>query len=353
MRIYVKMLAMILPLWMALLLSVAAPAAHAAEQAGPLRVCATLPDLGSLAREVGGDQVTVTVFAKGLENPHFVEAKPSFVKALSRADLFVQGGLELEAAWAPVLLQNARNGRVLPGNPGYLDASTVIAPLEVPTGTIDRSMGDVHPEGNPHYLLDPMNGLKVARLIRDRLTELRPANRSYFHERYETFRRKTTGAMVGEKLAAKYELEKLALLYEQGRLGAFLKERKDDALLGGWLGKMLPYYGTSVVADHNMWPYFARRFGISVKGFLEPKPGVSPTTSHLGSLVAGMRSEGIRIVIATPYFDAKALKFVADKGGARIVNLAHQAGARQGADDYLGVVDYNVRALAAALAGAR
>ena len=352
MRMHMRMLGMVLPLWMAVLSGVATPSAHAAEQGKPLRVCATLPDLGSLAREVGGDQVTVTVFAKGMENPHFVEAKPSFVKALSKADLFVQGGLELEAAWAPVLLLNARNGKVQPGNAGYVDASAVITPLEVPTGSVDRSMGDVHPEGNPHYLLDPMNGLKVAKLIRDRLTELRPAGKSYFYDRYEMFRRKMAGVMVGEKLAAKYDIEKLALLYEQGRLGAFLKEHKDDALLGGWLGKMLPYYGTRVVADHNMWPYFARRFGISVKGFLEPKPGVSPTTSHLGNLVAKMRSEDIKIVIATPYFDAKALKFVAEKSGARIVNLAHQAGARQGADDYLGVVDHNVRALAAALGGA-
>lgn len=351
MHILTRMLAMMLPLWMAVLLSVATPSAHAEER--PLRVCATLPDLGSLVREVGGDQVAVTVFAKGMENPHFVEAKPSFIKALSRADLFIQGGLEMEVGWAPVLLQNARNGKVLPGNPGYLDASMAITPLEVPTRTIDRSMGDVHPEGNPHYLLDPMNGLKVARLVRDRLAELRPANKAYFNDRYEIFRRKVAGAMVGEKLAAKYELEKLALLSEQGRLGAFLKERKDDALLGGWLGSMLPYSGTRVVADHNMWPYFARRFGISVKGFLEPKPGISPTTSHLGSLVAQMRTEGIKIVIATPYFDAKALKFVADKSGARIVSLAHQVGAQRGVEDYIGMIDFDVRTLAAALAGAR
>jgi hypothetical protein len=162
--------------------------------------------------------------------------------------------MEMEVGWTPVLLQNARNGRVLSGNSGYLDASTVVVPLEMPTGMVDRSMGDVHPDGNPHYLLDPMNGLKVAGLIRDRLVELRPAKKSYFSDRYEAFRQKTAMAMVGEKLAAKYEVEKLALLYQQGRLGAFLKERKEDALLGGWLGKMLPYAGTRAAADHNQWP---------------------------------------------------------------------------------------------------
>jgi ABC-type Zn uptake system ZnuABC Zn-binding protein ZnuA len=118
----------------------------------------------SLVREVGGDRVSVTYFAKGTEDPHFVEAKPSFIKALSQCDLYVQTGMDLEIGWAPVLLQNARNGAVLPGAPGYLDASKVISPLEIPTGPTDRSMGDVHPLGNPHYLLDPLNGPKVARL---------------------------------------------------------------------------------------------------------------------------------------------------------------------------------------------
>lgn len=317
--------------------------------AGPLRVCVTLPDLGSLAREIGGDEVKVTVFAKGMENPHFVEAKPSFVKELSKADLFIEGGLELEAAWAPVLLQNARNIKVQPDNPGYLKASVVVKPLEVPTGTIDRSRGDVHPEGNPHYLLDPLNGLKVANLIKDRLSELRPDKSSYFSERYKMFRSKMANAMVGEKLAAKHDMEKLAQLYEQGKLGAFLKGRKEEAELGGWLGKMLPYAGTKVIADHNMWPYFASRFRISVRGFLEPKPGVSPSTSHLGKIVTRMRNEGVGIVIATPYFNSKSLKFVSEKGGARIVNLAHQVGAREGVDDYFGVFDYNINALLTAL----
>ena len=142
---------------------------HGQEAGKPLKVCATVPELGSLVREIGGNQVAVTVFAKGTENPHFVEAKPSLIKELSQADLYVQMGLELEVGWAPVLLQNASNGKVLQGARGYLDASTVINPMDIPSGTIDRSMGDVHPYGNPHYLTDPLNGLKVAALIRDKL----------------------------------------------------------------------------------------------------------------------------------------------------------------------------------------
>ena len=136
-------------------------------QQEPLRVAATTPELGSLAREIGGEHVTVVVFAKGTEDAHFVEAKPSFIKELSQVDVYIQAGMDLEVGWAPVLLQNARNSKVLPGAPGYIDASTVITPLEVPTGPIDRSMGDVHPGGNPHYLTDPLNGLRVAELLRD------------------------------------------------------------------------------------------------------------------------------------------------------------------------------------------
>ena len=129
-------------------------------QQEPLRVAATVSELGSLAREMGGEHVTVVVFAKGTEDAHFVEAKPSFIKELSQADVYIQAGMDLEAGWAPVLLQNARNSKILPGAPGYIDASTVITPLDVPTGPIDRSMGDVHPAGNPHYLTDPLNGLR-------------------------------------------------------------------------------------------------------------------------------------------------------------------------------------------------
>jgi ABC-type Zn uptake system ZnuABC Zn-binding protein ZnuA len=319
--------------------------------AQPIQVCATVPELGSLAHEVGGDQVAVSVFGKGTEDPHFVEAKPSFIKVLSQCELYLQMGMELEMGWAPVLLQNARNGRVLPGARGYLDASAVITPLEVPSGPVDRSMGDVHPAGNPHYLLDPVNGLRVARLIRDKLSELRPERQKYFDERYADFRQRLGAALVGAALAKKYDVEKLALLFEAGKLGDFLKSQGEESLLGGWFGLMMPYRGAKVVADHNMWPYFARRFGISVIGFLEPKPGLPPTTKHLNDLIESMRAQGVKVILANPYFDPRFAQFVAERTGAQVVNIAHMVGARPGTDDYISMVDYDVRRLAGALRG--
>jgi ABC-type Zn uptake system ZnuABC Zn-binding protein ZnuA len=331
----------------------AASLAKAQESSVPIQVAATVPQLGSLAREVGGDEVSVTVFAKGTEDSHFVEPKPSFIKALSRADLYIQVGMDDEVGWAPVLLQNARNGKVLPGASGHLDASTAVTPLEVPTGSLSRALGDVHPSGNPHYLLDPINGLKAAQLIRDKFSELRPAKKQYFAERYDAFRQRLARALVGEALAQKYDIEKLALLQDQGRLNSFLKQQGDDKLLGGWLGAMLPYNTTKVVDDHNMWPYFARRFGIQVIGHMEPLPGVPPTTKHLGELVERMRAEKVPLVLTSVFYDPRHARFVSERTGAKVVNMANQVGAREGTDDYLSMFDYNVRQLVAALGGGR
>lgn len=322
-----------------------------AQSTKPIQVCATIPDLGDLAQEIGGDQVKVAVFAKSQEDPHFVEAKPSFIKALSQADLFLQIGMELEIGYAPVLLQNARNSRVLVGAPGYVDCSKVITPMEIPTGPVDRSMGDVHPLGNPHYMTDPLNGLRVARLIRDRFTELRPEKKSLFEERYTNFYRKIGNAMAGDKLAGKYDFEKLALLYEEGKIESFLKEQKEEGSLGGWLGMMLPYKGSKVVADHNLWPYFARRFGILLIGFMEPKPGISPTTKHLQELIEMMKAEKVKVILASPYYDIRHAQFVSKNTGAKIVPMAHQVGSRPGTDNYLKMIDYNIRQLVIALGG--
>jgi ABC-type Zn uptake system ZnuABC Zn-binding protein ZnuA len=315
----------------------------------PLAVCCTTIDLGALVGEIGGDQVAVTTFVKGPEDPHFIEAKPSFVKALAQADLFVLVGMDLEVGWVPVLLRSCRNAAVLPGAAGYVDASTAITPLGVPGAPIDRSMGDVHALGNPHYLADPLNGLKVADLIRRRLTDRRPDRKAYFDERFADFKQRVGRALVGEELAKKYDFEKLALLHEHGKLLAFLKEQGLEGALGGWLGRCAPAFGAQAVSDHDLWPYFAKRFGIVVAGFLEPRPGIPPTTRHLGEVVALMKSSGIRAIFSVPYFDAKHAHFVAKAAGAKVATMAHQTGARDGTPDYLAWVDYNVSQACAAL----
>jgi ABC-type Zn uptake system ZnuABC Zn-binding protein ZnuA len=319
----------------------------------PLAVCATIPDLGDLTREVGGDQVSVTSFTPPRGDAHFLEARPGFIKALSKADLFVVNGLELEVGWVPVLLQGARNGKILPGNPGYLDASRVIEPEQIPQTPMDRSMGDVHPYGNPHYLVDPLNGLRVAELIRDALIAARPAKDKLFRERFNSFQGRLLSALVGAPLAKKYDARKLAILYERGRLESFLKEQGDDKQLGGWLGQMLPHRGLRVATEHNLWVYFAKRYGIEVVGYMEPKPGVPPTTRHLRELIEKMKALGVKLILALPYYDSQYGRFVSEQTGAKVLPMAHQVGSRPGADDYLKTCGYNVKMIVEALGAGR
>jgi ABC-type Zn uptake system ZnuABC Zn-binding protein ZnuA len=326
-------------------LALAAGAAPAGAE--PLRVVTTVPDLADLVREVGGDTVAVEALVKGPQDPHFVEPRPSFVRALHEADLFVQVGLELEIGWAPVLLQSARNAKVLPGGPGHLEAASAIAPLEVPTTRVDRSMGDVHPYGNPHFLADPLNGLRVAAAIRDRLTRLRPDESAGFETRYQAFARRLMEKLVGAELAARHEPEALASAIEGGRLDALLGGATDR--VGGWLGALRPHAGTRVVQDHRLWPYFARRFQLEPVAELEPKPGIAPTTAHLADVVEQVRALHVPLILASPYFDPRHARRVAEQTGARVVVLAHQVGAREGTDGYLEMVDSNVGQVAEAL----
>lgn len=279
----------------------------------PLRVVSTTPDLGALAREIGGDAIELTVLAKPGDDPHVLDAKPSFIRALHRADVFIQTGLELEAGWAPLLLQGARNARILPGRSGYIDASTVITPLEVPTGPLDRSHGDVHAGGNPHYLLDPRAGRAVAGLLRDRFSDLRPDRAAAFQERYADFIRRLDD-----------------------------EERR-------WDERLAAHRGAALVGDHTLWIYFADRFGFRMAEYLEPKPGIPPTTRHMQTVIEVMQREGVRVLLASPYFDERHADFVARRTGAAIARLAHQPGSRPGSEGYIGMIRHNVEALAIAL----
>jgi ABC-type Zn uptake system ZnuABC Zn-binding protein ZnuA len=316
-----------------------------------LSVCATVPDLGSLARDLGGEDVSVTVFVPPMGDAHFLEARPSFVKALSRADLFLVNGLDLEVGWAPVLWENARNPRVLPGGPGFLDGSLGIEVKEQPAGVIDRAMGDVHPYGNPHYLLDPVNGLRVAERLRDALIAARPAQEKEFKERFTKLKARLGAALVGEELAKKYDVLKLSILHDRGKLMDFLKTQGDANRLGGWLSSMLPFKGKPIATDHNLWTYFAWRFGLEVAGTMEPKPGIPPSTKHLAELVETIKKHEVKVVLQAVYYDPQYANFLVEKAGVQVVPMAHQVGSRPGTDDYVAVCDYNVKQVVLALGG--
>jgi ABC-type Zn uptake system ZnuABC Zn-binding protein ZnuA len=341
---------------LACVLALAAAALVGVPDAGadvePLQVCGTTPDLGALTQEVGGDRVRLTVFVKPTEDPHFAEARPSYVRALNEADLFIQIGLDLETGYAPLLLQQARNPRILQGTQGFLDASVAIdRRLDVPTGAVDRSMGDVHAAGNPHFLLDPLRGLAVARLIAQRLAVLRPESKTYFDERLADFQRRLFTALVGPGLAARYgdDVPKLALLYRNGKLASFLDEQRQRAELGGWLAAMLPHLGARAVDDHPIWSYFAETFGLRIVAHLEPLPGVPPTTKHLERVIEAIRAQGVRIVLASAYYDPRYARLVAESTGAKVLAMANQVEAVPAAKTYLDMVTYNVERVVSAL----
>jgi len=280
---------------------------------GKLNVVSTTEDLGSLAREIGGDKVSVTALAKGYQDPHFVDPKPSFILAVSRADVLIVVGRELEIGWLPPLLTSSRNGKIQQAGKGYLDASTNVRILEIPTGQITRAMGDVHPLGNPHYWLEPGNGRRIAQSIRDKFSELSPGNASYFAQRYTDF---DTRLAAGEKR---------------------------------WDAAMAPYKGTKIVTYHRSWPNFMERFGLDVMGYVEPKPGIPPSPSHTIELIDEMKRQGAKLIVVEPYFDLKTPQAIATQVGGKVLVLAPSVGGSKEATDYIQLFDYDVNQLVAAL----
>lgn len=277
--------------------------------AAAVKVVATTEDLAVLTSEVGGDKVSVEALARGYQDPHFVEPKPSFILKLHSADLLVLVGRELEIGWLPPLVQQSRNANIQPGARGYLDASLTVKILEIPTGQITRAMGDVHPQGNPHYWLDPGNGRRIAKAIQAKLTELSPADGPYFAQRFADFDR---------------------------RLGEAEKR---------WDAAMAPYKGVKIVTYHRSWPNFAERFGLDVVGYVEPKPGIPPSPGHTLDLVQEMKRQNIKVIAVEPYFDLKTPNAVARDTGATVLVLAPSVNGVKEATDYIKLFDYNVNLL--------
>lgn len=282
-----------------------------------LKVVTTTTDLASITKDIGGDLVSVTAIAKGYQDPHFVEAKPSYLLHLRNADLFIQIGLELEVAWAPSLLTNARNGKILPGNPGFLDVSNGCEILQKIAGGVDRSQGDVHPFGNPHYWLDPENGRVIARNIANKLVELDSENSAAYKSHLAAFEIKLTA-----------------------------KEKEWDALVA-------PLKGQKIITYHNSWPNFAKRFGLEVVNFVEPKAGIPPSPAHVQKLIAQMTKEKIPLLLMEPYFDSKLPEKITHASGAKLLVFPPSVGAEKGVDTYFDLFDHNLKLLKEAAPSAR
>jgi zinc/manganese transport system substrate-binding protein len=297
------------------LVSIAALAvlATASPAGAAVNVVATTEDLADLVRQVGGDRVKVESIARGYQDPHFVEAKPSFILKLAKADLLVAVGRELEIGWLPPLIQQSRNAKVQPGADGYLDASLTAKILEIPTGQVTRAMGDVHPLGNPHYWLDPGNGRRIAKAIAGKLSQMAPADAATFAARYADF---------DKRLA---EAEKR------------------------WDATMAPYKGLKVVTYHRSWPNFVDRFSLDVIGYVEPRPGIPPSPGHTIDLIREMKRQNVKILMVEPYFDLKTPQSIGRETGAKVVVLPPSVGGEKEITDYISLFDYDLNLLVAAI----
>jgi zinc/manganese transport system substrate-binding protein len=271
-----------------------------------LKVITTLTDLASLTHEVGGDKVDVEALAKGYQDPHFVDPKPSFLLKLRHADLLILVGLDLEIGWLPPLITQSGNGTIQPASPGYLDASQFAEILEIPQGAVSRAEGDVHPLGNPHYWLDPDNGRRIAKGIANKLAEMDPSDRAYFQQREQDFEKRLAEA-----------------------------DKK-------WQAQMATYRGRKIVTYHRSWPNFAKHFGLDVIGYIEPRPGIPPTPSHTIELVNLMKRENTKIELLEPYFDVKTPESIASMVGGKVVVMMPSVGGKPEITDYFKLFDYDI-----------
>ena len=308
-----------------------------------LNIVTTTSDLAAIAKAVAGNKATVRSICTGKEDPHMLQAKPSVILLARDADLWIRIGLELEIGWEPPILDGSRNSRIRPGSPGHLDVSESALVLDVPKTAITRAMGDVHPMGNPHYWLDPLNGRRIAAAIADRLAILSPADADYFHHNAKRFQEALDARMFGEELLKAAGADMLWARTTDGTLAAFLEEPANKGKVGGWVAAMMPLRGQGIITYHRSWVYFSHRFGLSVVAELEPKPGVPPTAAHLAEVAEMAKAGGVRIILQEPFYSAKAANQVAAKTGARVVVVANSVGGQPEATDYLTLMDLIVK----------
>ena len=270
-----------------------------------VNIVTSVPDYAAIAKEIGGDRVEVTSLAKGYQNPHFVDAKPIFITRLNQADMVIYNGLDLEIGWLPILITGARNSKISsPHETGHYNASVSIRDfLEVPTIPVDRSMGDVHPGGNPHFMLDPRNGIPVARSIAARLIQIDPDNAPYYEENFMNF------------------VSALKLKISE------------------WETELRPFAGTEVVSYHKLWSYFLNWADFKLAGTIEPKPGIPPSPSHTAEIISTMERKDVRLVIAANYYPAKTASIIAQKAGATFISLPAMVEGRDGINTYIELFD--------------
>ena len=280
-----------------------------------LKVATSLTDLASVARLVGGKHVTALSLSRGYEYPHFVPAKPSLMKAIQHADVFVSTGLELDSGWLPLVLPGSRNPNIQQGTKGFVDASEGVNVLEKPTGTVSRAEGDVHPLGNPHYYADPKNLEVVADHLADVFSQLDPANATDYAANAKAF------------------------------------DQRMEASLEKWEKQMESYKGTPVVTYHPNFVYFANRFGLKLFGTVEPKPGIPPSPHYVNDLAESMKKAGVKVVLYQPYYNADACNQVAKRAGGVAVEIATEAGGVPGTDDVFSKFDALVSSVGGALSG--
>ncbi len=290
------------------LFGLAAQPAHAAK----VRVIATLTDLADLAREIGGDQVEVFSLATGIEDTHGVPMKPSFLPQMNRADLLLLVGFGCEHAFLPALLEASKNPRIQYGKPGYVDCGQAITPRDVPQST-DHSAGDVHPYGNPHYMLDPVLAKKAVETIYAALVNIAPQRRQDFTRNRDAY------------------LAKL------------------DAKIAEWKAALKPVQGLGFVSYHEHWPYFAERFGLKYFGTIELKPGIDPTPRHIEQIVSTMKTEHVPVVVREPQFPEKVPALIARQAGAKLVKLPIMPGGVPHTATYIEMMDFIVQTFLAAV----
>ena len=294
-------------------LAIALGAAAATAVPAQLRVVTSTTDLYDIAKAVGGDKIDAAHIGEGYQDPHFIEAKPSFVLKLQRADVWAFVGLDLEIGWMPLLLDGARNPRIALGGSGYLDVSRAMPVIDIPRGAVDRSQGDVHPSGNPHYWLDPENGRRMARLFLAKFSELDPKHAALFTANEHAF---------------------------EERLGAAEK---------GWQAELAAIKGKPVVAWHTSWRYFAEYTGMNIVAYMEPKPGVPPSPAHLVTVIRAVKATGAKVIIMEPFYDRKVADFVARETGATVLVLPPSVGGVSGVGDYLALIKHDITQVAAAV----